>query len=637
MIIYHATQQVFAADVASGMIDDIILSRYRGALGRGVAVAERRAWQHSLTAMHLVLRDAEIPSDAGVSIEFQIPLTSKRIDFIISGQDAERSDRAVVVELKQWESAEVTMMDGVVRTFVGNAVREVSHPSYQAWSYVQLLRDFNEEVQEGDIGLHACAYLHNFTDASLDGPFYAEWVRRAPLFRKGEVQRLRDFIKRWVKHGDTTGVAYRIDRGRIRPSKSLADAVAGLMEGNREFTMIDDQKVVYERALQLVRESRADEKRVLIVEGGPGTGKSVVAVNLVARLIQDRQTSAYVTKNAAPRAVFESRLTGTMTKSRYSNLFQGSGGFVAAEAGIFRALVVDEAHRLNEKSGLYQNLGDNQVRELIHAADVTIFFLDEDQRVTLQDIGTKEEILFWASELGAEVEEVKLLSQFRCNGSDGYIDWLDHVLQIRETTTTRLGDIDYDFDFRVFDDPNALRAAIEAKNQERNRARLVAGYCWRWTSKKDPEAYDVVLPEHGFSMRWNLAQDGGLWLVKPESVSEIGCIHTCQGLELDNVGVIIGPDLVVRNGEVVTDAGQRDRFDRTIRGYKKRLRTDPEGARADARRIILNTYRTLMTRGMKGCYVWCADEETNDYFREMGQGWVGTGRETWVRTGHRGD
>jgi len=615
MIVYQATKQDFASDVETGRIDDIVLEKYRAALGHGVARNERRSWANSLTAMHLVLNDAEIPADASVAIELQIPQTSKRIDFIVAGRDAAGTDRAVVVELKQWEDAEITSMDGVVRTALGGGIRDVSHPSYQAWSYVELLKDFNEAVYEGDIGLHACAYLHNFTDTALGDPFYREWTERAPLFVKGDVAKLRAFIKRFVKQGDATDVAYRIDRGRIRPSKSLADSVADLMEGNRAFTMIDEQKVVYERALQLVRDTPHGEKRVLIVHGGPGTGKSVVAVNLVARLTQDRETSAYVTKNAAPRAVFESRLTGVMTKSRYSTLFQGSGGFLSTDAGTFRALVVDEAHRLNEKSGLYKNLGENQIKELIHAADVTVFFLDEDQRVTLLDIGSRDEIVFWAEELGAEVSELELTSQFRCNGSDGYIAWLDHVLQIRETANTSLEDPthedDYDFDFRVFDSPNELREAIERKNEERNRARMVAGYCWRWESKKDPDAYDVVIPEHDFRMRWNRTEDGSLWLVKPDSVSEIGCIHTCQGLELDYVGVVIGLDLVVRDGEVVTDAGERDRYDSTVRGYKKWLRQDPQAARAAARRVILNTYRTLMSRGMRGCWVWSVDEETN--------------------------
>jgi len=616
MIVYQSTKSDFARDVESGRIDDIVHARFQSALGFGAGASERRSWAESLTRMHIVLGDQEIPSDAGVSVELQVPQTSKRIDFIVAGQDSNHADRAVVIELKQWESAELTPRDGIVRTFLGGGVRDTTHPSYQAWSYVELLRDFNEEVYEGNIGLEACAYLHNFDGAApLDDPFYGEWLDHAPLFTKGDVQKLRDFIKRWVKYGDATNVAYRIDRGRVRPSKSLADSVAGLMQGNREFTMIDEQKVVYERAIELVRETPTGSKRVLVVHGGPGTGKSVVAVNLVAQLTQDRELSAYVTKNAAPRAVFESRLSGTMTKSRYSNLFKGSGGFVAAESGTFRALIVDEAHRLNEKSGLYKNLGDNQISELIQAADVTVFFLDEDQRVTFLDIGNRDEILQWAAHHGAEVEELELTSQFRCNGSDGYIAWLDNTLQIRPTANVDLGELDFDFDFRVFDDPNALRAEIEARNRERNRARMVAGYCWRWKSKKDAEAYDVVLPEHDFAMRWNRTEDGSLWLVKPESVSEIGCIHTCQGLELDYVGVVIGPDLIVRDGQVITDASKRDRYDSTVRGYTKRLKADPEAAKADARRVILNTYRTLMSRGMKGCYVWSVDEETNEWLR----------------------
>jgi uncharacterized protein len=313
-------------------------------------------------------------------------------------------------------------------------------------------------------------------------------------------------------------------------------------------------------------------------------------------------------------------LTGTHSKTMYSNLFRGSGAFTSAEPGSFKVLVVDEAHRLNEKSGLYQNLGDNQVKELIHAADVTVFFLDEDQRVTLQDIGTREEILFWASELGAEVEEMRLLSQFRCNGSDGYLAWIDHTLGIRETAHQDLSTLDYsgldfDYDFRVLDSPTEVRRLIEERNAESGRSRMVAGYCWDWQSKKDPHAWDVVLPEQDFRMRWNLTQHGSGWLAHPESISEIGCIHTCQGLDLDYVGVIIGEDLVVRDGQLVTRPEKRSRHDRSIRGWKKRLRQDREATLATTRTIILNTYRTLMTRGLKGCYVYAVDPGVREWLR----------------------
>jgi uncharacterized protein len=499
-------------------------------------------------------------------------------------------------------------------------------PSYQAWSYAELLRGFNEAVYEGDIRLHPCAYLHNCQDGSvLDSDFYRPWVSQAPLFVKGQVDRLRAFIKRWIRYGDRNEILVRIDGGRLRPSKSLADSLAGLMKGNREFTMIDDQKLVFERALHLVRTTPAGEKRVLIVHGGPGTGKSVVALNLLVALTKDRDLVQYVTKNAAPRAVYEGKLTGTMSRTKYSNLFRGSGAFTAAEQGTFRALVVDEAHRLNEKSGLYQNLGDNQVKELIHAADVTVFFLDEDQRVTLQDIGTRDEIVFWAEEAGAGIDEMWLQSQFRCNGSDGYLAWLDHVLGVRETPHVDLSTLDYDYDFRVCDSPNEVRELIEARNEHANRSRLVAGYCWDWSSKKNPAAWDVEIPEHDFRMRWNLTEHGSGWLSHPESIHEIGCIHTCQGLELDYVGVIIGGDLVVEDGKPVTRPEARSKHDRSIRGFKKRLKADPERARAEARMIILNTYRTLMTRGLKGCYVYAVDPELRAYLKEA----MGT------RLGHR--
>jgi len=276
-------------------------------------------------------------------------------------------------------------------------------------------------------------------------------------------------------------------------------------------------------------------------------------------------------------------------------------------------LIVDEAHRLNERSGLYQNLGENQIKEIIETARCAIFFVDEYQRVTLKDIGDKAEIRAWAEKCGAEVNEMELASQFRCNGSDGYLAWVDHALQIRETANDTLEDIAYDF--RVCDNPNELRALIAEQNYALNKARLVAGYCWDWKGKKDPSIYDVVIPEHDFEMRWNLATDSGLWLVMPNSVQEIGCIHTCQGLELDYVGVIIGPDFVIRDGKAITDASKRSSQDRSIHGYKKLLKQDSENARQMADMVIKNTYRTLMTRGQKGCYLFCVDAETNEYFR----------------------
>jgi DUF2075 family protein len=338
-----------------------------------------------------------------------------------------------------------------------------------------------------------------------------------------------------------------------------------------------------------------------------------LAVNLLSALLQRKRNVRYVSKNAAPRRVYQAKLTGTFTQTYISNLFTGSGAFVDAAADSYDALIVDEAHRLNAKSGLYRNLGDNQIRELIRAARCTVFFVDDDQRVTLHDIGHTEELRNLARAAGAEITELELSSQFRCNGSDRYLAWLDDVLDIRETANEVLDTAEYDF--RVFDSPAEMHPLIEARNRANNRSRVVAGYCWKWPSKKDPAAWDIVMEEFQYKRRWNLDKDGSLWIVAPESVSEVGCIHTCQGLELDYVGVIIGPDLVFRDGKIVTDVSKRASSDQSVKGLKKMIKEDRVAGLKLADLIVKNTYRTLMTRGMKGCYVYCADAALATHLR----------------------
>jgi DUF2075 family protein len=600
------------AHVRESKIDYIIHDNFQKQLGRSTGKREVESWKNSMQYMRNVLDDPEIPQDAQISIECQVPNTSKRIDFIITGQNAEKRDCAIIIELKQWETATKTTMDGVVSTFVGGGIREVSHPSYQAWSYAALLEGFNEEVYQQDITLKPCAFLHNCdTPGDLVSPFYETHLEKAPLFIKSDVVKLADFIKQHVKHGDPTNIMYRIEHGRIRPSKTIADNITKMIEGNEAFVMIDDQKVVFEYAHNLVLASSEKEKNVLIVRGGPGTGKSVVAIQLTARLTAAQKLVQYVSKNSAPRDVYASKLTGYRSKSWVNNLFKGSGSYINTPNGEFDALIVDEAHRLNEKSGMFSNLGENQIKEIINAAKCSIFFVDEDQRVTMKDIGSKGEVEMWALRAGAKVHYLELESQFRCNGSDGYLAWLDNMLGIRTTANLDLNELDYQFE--VVDSPNELRNRIIAYNAERNRARMVAGYCWPWNSKQDKKAMDIVIPEYNFGMQWNLTQDGMLWIISPESVNQIGCIHTCQGLEVDYVGVIIGPDMVIRNGQWVCRPEYRASSDKSVHGMKALMKRDPQNGQEMANLIIKNTYRTLMTRGMKGCLVYSSDEETRGW------------------------
>lgn len=617
MIIYQALKKQFLDDVFRNDIEQVVLDAYWRRTGRKVAKEEVRAWASSLSYMGKVLNDSAVPDDCGVAIEYNIPQTAKRVDFLITGKAANDQPCVLIIELKQWEQAKQTDKDGIVATRFARGESEVNHPSYQAWSYAALLTGFNEAVYDGGMQLQPCAYMHNYPShgSPLNDAFYADHVARAPIFLTGEAERnkLRAFIAQHVCRGDKGDALYLIEHGRIRPSKSLADALLGLLRGNPEFVLIDDQKLVYESAMKEARRAQEGRKHVLIVEGGPGTGKSVVAVNLLVGLTAAGITAKYVTKNAAPREVYQARLNGHYRRTEISHMFTGSGSFTQSEPDTFGALVIDEAHRLNEKSGLYGNLGENQVKEVIGAARFCVFFVDESQRVTLKDIGTKDAIRRWARQAGARVTEMALSSQFRCSGSDGYLAWLDHTLQVRETANHHLEP--GEFDFRVVDSPNELRRLIEEKNRERNRARMVAGYCWSWPSKKNPKAYDIVIPEHDFRARWNLTKDGSLWIVSERSVSEVGCIHTCQGLEVDYIGVIVGGDLIVRDGNVITRPDKRASSDRSIHGLPALKRKDPERARTEADAIIKNTYRTLMTRGMKGCYVYCTDAETATFLR----------------------
>ena len=618
MIVYEATKDEFIDSVFSGSITDEIYEIYQEKIGKS-GISQIRSWENSMQYMYRVLADDKIPGDSGVAIEFTIPTTSKRIDFILTGLDQFQDDSVVIIELKQWDSAQkVDGKDGVVKTVLGGGLRETTHPSYQVWSYASLIKNFNQTVDEDEIGLFPCAYLHNYDfkdDDPLTDEIYKPYFDEAPLYGKKDALKLRNFIKKYIKYGDSSDILLRIDNGKIRPSKKLQDTLASMLDGNQEFVMIDEQKIAYELAIKMARESYLDDKkRVLIVEGGPGTGKSVVAINLLVDILSDDMISLYVTKNSAPRNVFFEKLKGGKHSLSYlKNLFKGSGSFTQSESNEFDAIIVDEAHRLNKKSGLFSNLGENQVKEIINAAKFSVFFIDKHQRISLKDYGSIEAIYEFCEYFDAEVEHIKLESQFRCNGSDGYLSWLNDVLEIEETAN--FDGFDFEYDFRVVDSPSKLRDLIFEKNKERNSARLLAGYCWNWIKegKNDSDVHDIVIDD--FSMSWNLG-NSDTWAIDENSVNEIGCIHTSQGLEFDYVGVIIGNDLRFDGNHIVTDFEERAKTDQSLKGIKKRYKESPDEALRVSDEIIKNTYRTLMTRGMKGCYIYCENMLLQSYFKQ---------------------
>ena len=388
--------------------------------------------------------------------------------------------------------------------------------------------------------------------------------------------------------------------------------MGNMLEGQEEFILLDEQRTVYEKIIKASLAGLKGKKQVLIIKGGPGTGKSVISMNALAELTKRRLNARYVTPNGAPRAVYESKLKDRITGDAFRHMFTGSGAFHKVEKDALEVLIVDEAHRLSEKSGFYKNEGENQIKEIINSSKTSVFFIDEAQKVTWSDIGEIEEIKRFATDVNADIQEYELVSQFRCGGSDDYLEWVDSMLGIK--TSNQLFSLK-SFDFRVFDNASDLHAEIRKRNEVNNKSRVVAGYCWNWISKKDSRLFDIQIPNDNYKARWNLSEYGNNWIIDEDSINEVGCIHTCQGLEVDYVGVIIGEDLRFEGGQLITDPAKRAKTDQSLKGFKKQLASEPIIAEAKADELIRNTYRTLMSRGMKGCYIYAVDEKTREYFR----------------------
>jgi uncharacterized protein len=611
MIIYENTLLGFKQHVDTNQIGDLVQVKFLELLGHGKQDSERRSWDNSLHFMAAATRLAGLNDDCGVLIEYMIPSTSNRIDFIISGEDDKGNKNFVIVELKQWETAQKTELDGIVETYVGKGMRNTTHPSYQANSYKTHLSDLSEGVSNGNLSAIACAYLHNYKEKSpepLLDVVYQDIIKDAPLFFKEDPIKLANFLKKYVGVGKGMDILYHLKNGKIKPSKKLIEHITGIFNGNKEFTLLDEQKVAFEQSLFIAK--KAYKKSVVIIKGGPGTGKSVISTNLLSSLLQLEKNACFVAPNSSFRTVLVSKLAQTQPKTRLNNLFKSSAGFVNSASNDYDVIIIDEAHRLKKK-GAYQYKGVNQVEDMVNAAQVSIFFVDDYQSIRPDDVGSVSEIQRVAKEFNAEVYELELTAQFRCAGAEGYLNWLDNTLQIKETANFDGWEYE-DFEFEVFDDPNQLRNKVFEKNKLGLDARILAGYAWKWSGtgegNSDSQITDIEIPEFDFKMPWNSRKTGTTWKIEPNGLHQVGCIHTSQGLEFDYVGVIIGNDLKF---DPVTGSYSSSWADYKDATGKKGLKENPEQMIS----YIKNIYKVLMSRGMKGCYIYCVDPNVAQFMR----------------------
>ena len=615
MLVYSGTKVDFCEDVRSNRISDVILKRFRELWMNWWWDAEYYSWQNSMHFMKDILDDSYFPWDIDIAIEYQIPRTSKRVDFMISWSDESWNNNVVIIELKQWQKAEKIWdeMMHSVRTFTGWWERIVSHPSYQAYSYSVFIKNASDEVENNNIWIIPCAYLHNYDEKYVDqlsDNIYKIWYDEAPFFIKSQVEDITNFIKKYIsKKSSQWDILYKIDHWRIKPSKALQDCLVSLMEWNKEFILLDDQIVAFDMCKQIMLQCQKDKKkRTLIIQWWPWTWKSVLAMNLLKEFLTNNLNVAYVTKNSAPREAYLKKLSKLKVKEEVNikSLFRSPFKLCESPINFYDCLIIDEAHRLVKQMFMDYNW-ENQVKECMNAALFSIFLIDENQKVTTKDIWSIDEIRYWAKEFWCQVRETELVSQFRCNWSDWYIQLVNNILQIWENVDISLSDLN--FDIKIFDDPNKLRDELRMKNSE-NKARMIAWYCYDWNVKNKRWEWDIEL-ENWFKAKWNLDWDK-IWAINPKSFEEVWCIHTAQWLEFDYVWVFIWKDLIYDKDSWTVktnkDAISKDDNSSWIR---KSSTTDEL-----AEQLIKNTYKTLLTRWQKGCYIYCEDLNMREYFRK---------------------
>ncbi|WP_223167894.1 DUF2075 domain-containing protein [Nonomuraea sp. SYSU D8015] len=591
---------------------EVIAEHVRATSGHRPSPSEIRSWQRSLPALARDLADAGLRR-VEMLVEYKLPLTSKRVDVILAGVHPRTGeDSYVVVELKQWSRAEPSELGEHLVIVDGMPGGERLNPAEQVRRYCEYMRDFLGVLNGKPNAVYGAAYLHNAMDLDVDG--LADQVRdeRSRLFTK---QRRGEFLRYLGERlADKPGAdaADRLLRSAVAPSKQLMTYASKEIREREQFTLLDEQQVAYEMVMGAVeRARRADSKQVVIVTGGPGSGKSVIALSLLGELFRQGRSALHATGSQS--------FTQTMRRypgrgnTRIKNLFRYFNSFTDAEQNSLDVLICDEAHRIRETSTnrftpAAKRSGRSQLDELLSAARVPVFLLDEHQVVRPGELGTVESIERYARHKGYDVRFVSLDEQFRCGGSRKYEQWVLRLLGLADGDPMAW-DGDEDFEVRLADSPYELETFLRAQT---GTARMTAGFCWPWSDPRPDQTLvnDVVIGD--WARPWNVKSDRAvgdyppsmLWASEPNGFGQVGCIYTAQGFEYDWNGVILGPDLTVQDGRLVTV-----RQENKDPAFKSR-KTVPD---SDFDLLVRHVYKVLLTRGMRGTVIYAMNHELRSF------------------------
>ena len=434
------------------------------------------------------------------------------------------------------------------------------------------------------------------------------------MFTGDRVDEFKGYLTTQLSNGKGSEVLKRIDKGIYKPSKKLMSHVSGIIKSKSEYNLLDEQLIVYDSVIAAAKKNlKSLKKTVIIVKGGSGTGKSVIAINLMADLMKDGYNAHYATGSRA----FTETLR-TIIGTRGKDLFTYFNSYAKAEKNVIDVLICDEAHRIRQYSYSRFTAREDrtnipQIQELINAAKVSVFFIDDDQIVRPNEIGSAALIKEYAENKNYVVKEYELEAQFRCNGSVGFTNWINNTLAIKRTANV-IWEEKEEFDFKILDTAEELQHAIQNKVKEGFTARMTAGFCWNWSNPTPDGALVRDVSIGNFSMPWNAKPDANylvsdipkanLWAYDTKGINQVGCIYTAQGFEFDYVGVIFGKDIVY-DPTIASWKGQKEfNFDSVVKRSGDKFLD-----------LVKRTYRVLLTRGMKGCYVYFMDENTKNFFK----------------------
>jgi hypothetical protein len=597
-----------------------MMARMLATTGRRPSRAEVRAWSSSVPVLVNDLVSGGL-SNVEVLVEHQLPLTSKRVDAVLAGRNPRTGGHSyVVVELKQWSRA-TRFEDGEALVQVaGYGHRPVLHPLEQVQTYRDYMLDFLPGLQGSHEDVVAVAYLHNATESGVASLRHRRVSESARLFtgeRRGEFV---DFLRSRLDP-DVGGAAAADHLLSLRagPSRQLLTVAAREIREREQFVLLDEQKLAYEIVLHEVERARsADAKTVVIVSGGPGSGKSVIALSLLGELARQGRSVLHATGSRSFTQTLR-QVAGTGS-TRVKSLFKYFNSFMEAERNGLDVLILDEAHRIRETSvNRYTRArlrtARPQIDELISAARVPVFLLDEHQVVRPGELGSIDEIEGFAVSQGLQVQKVSLDAQFRCGGSEAYIRWVHRLLGL-----TAGGPVPWEgddaFEVRVVDSPIEMEVDLRLRRDGGFGARMTAGYCWPWSDPRPDGTLEDDVRIGSWSRPWNVKGDrrvgeappSALWASQPGGFEQVGCVYTAQGFEYDWNGVILGPDLVRRDGAWVT-----------LRSANK----DPDFRNRNAvpdeefDRLVRHVYKVLLTRGMIGTLIHSVDPGTQAFLKSL--------------------